>query len=135
MTQKILLLTQDAKFADEMVAAAVQKSLELTWASSVFQLGRIGALSEFSLIITDEKLQNLTGREVADYVRAFLKEMPVVVLSDGAPAASPRRVKEAAKGYLDSYAKKLPHGKDTLGQILKSEAMQAAEIYSEAFLK
>lgn len=78
---RILLIDDDVDFAALSASYAGSKGLQLDYAASLLDLGRVGAFVDYDLVILDFRLKGMTGLEVADYIQAFFKNKPVILIS------------------------------------------------------
>ena len=88
MAPKILLIDDDMVFAKRLAKEAKRQGAEVDWYPSFAQVGRVGRLSDYDCVVSDLSSDPVTGIEIARYATAFFSDLPVLLISDDAPAGS-----------------------------------------------
>jgi CheY-like chemotaxis protein len=89
MAPRILLVDDDMVFAKHLAREAKRQGAEVDWYPSFAQLGRVGRLGDYDCVVADLSSDPVTGIEIAQYATAFFSDLPVLLVSDDAPAGSP----------------------------------------------
>lgn len=77
---RILLLDEDPKFAARLKRRLEHHGVELDWRSSLLELGSVGGLGAYDLVLVEPTLGPVTGLEVAEYAETFFPKLPVLFL-------------------------------------------------------
>jgi CheY-like chemotaxis protein len=85
---KILLIDDDRVVSEDLQREAAAMGAQVTWCRSLADLGSIGRIGDFDAVIADLSADPVNGLEIADYVGAFVPELPVLLLSDDGPAGA-----------------------------------------------
>ena len=78
---KILMIDDDEFLGRIMQKKAAADGVDLEYFSSLEKLGRVAFFSNYDLILLDYWMDDLTGRELAEYVTAFCPDTPVILIS------------------------------------------------------
>ncbi len=81
----ILLIDDDRAFGKLMQLVALDRSVCLDYRESLIELGSIGFMGNYDLVLCDYYLHKLKGSEVAEYLDIFFGSTPLIMIS-----ASPR---------------------------------------------
>jgi DNA-binding NtrC family response regulator len=84
----ILLIDDDAAFRKIFTAIARCKRLMVDAYESLADVGSISNLGKYDVVVLDYFLPSVNGVEIAEYIDAFFKDTPVVVISGGVPETS-----------------------------------------------
>ena len=79
-----VLIEPDEAFAAELATQIQALGYELDHYRSVRELGYIGRLKDFDLLLTNLRIDDMSGLELVDYSRKLLSGMPVIILADDA---------------------------------------------------
>jgi len=77
---KVLLLDEDYRFAKSLNGRLQIQGINLHWHKSLFELGSVGKLGNYDLIIVDPLIEPVNGLEVAEYVDTFFPGLPVILI-------------------------------------------------------
>lgn len=80
---KILLLDEDQNFARKLNARLHSRGIDLHWRRSLFELGTIGRLGGYDLLLVEPLKGPVNGLEIAQYVDSFFPGLPVVLVRNG----------------------------------------------------
>jgi DNA-binding NtrC family response regulator len=123
MYQRTVLIVEDEPLIRMMLADALEdESYGVIEAASALEAIAILATSEPDVVITDIDMPGgLSGLDLADYIAAYRKGLPVLVTSGGrmiAPGELPGKATFMAKPY------NLGHVLDVIGQWAEPQPMQ-----------
>lgn len=79
--RRLVLIDDDRVYNAVMLRAAVLAGVELDVFTSLADLGSVGLLGDYDAAIVDYQLEQMTGIEVAEYLSAFFKDVPMVLVS------------------------------------------------------
>jgi DNA-binding NtrC family response regulator len=79
----VLLIDDDPLFCTLFKAAARSQNLRVDSYGSLADLGSIANIGKYQLVVADYYLPKVNGVEIAEYVEAFFKGTPVVLISAG----------------------------------------------------
>ena len=78
---RILLIDDDPTFRNLMAKVAARRGIALDAYESLLDLGSVGLISGYDVAIVDYHLEQMTGIEIAEYLKAFFAETPMVLVS------------------------------------------------------
>ena len=78
---KICLIDDDKVFGEVLIAAAEDLKIQLEYFESLESMGRVGRLGNYDLVLCDFFLEEFTGGEIADYIKAFFDTVPMIIVS------------------------------------------------------
>lgn len=78
---KICLIDDDRVFGEILIAVADDLKVNLEYFESLADLGRVGRLVNYDLVLCDFFLEEFNGGEIADYVKAFFDSVPLIIVS------------------------------------------------------
>lgn len=88
---RALLIDDDVEFGEMMKSYAEYSSVDLEHHESLIELGSVGGLKGYDLIICDFFLEAFNGSEVAELVEVFFYNTPVVIVSGKAEFTDKKR--------------------------------------------
>ena len=80
-TNQILVLADDLELGGNLLAAADKFDCRLDFRHSLMELGSFAALGLYEVVVVDYDLKSMRGDEVAQYIEAFFKHIPVILLA------------------------------------------------------
>jgi DNA-binding response OmpR family regulator len=101
---KILLLDGDKDFARKLRDRLRPRGIELDWRRSLFELGSVGRLGNYDLLLVEPHLGPVSGLEIAEYADAFFPGLPVLLVGDRKAPASWSQWPRSAVGYVPKSA-------------------------------
>lgn len=78
---KICLIDDDKIFGQVLIAVAEDLNITLEYFESLEDMGRVGRLGNYDLVLCDFFLEEFTGGEIADYIKAFFDTVPMIIVS------------------------------------------------------
>jgi DNA-binding NtrC family response regulator len=81
----VLLIDDDPYFHRLIKAILDPEHFEVHGFESLPEMGHISQLGRYDMAILDYYLPSVNGLEIAQYVDAFFKDMPVILVSGGHP--------------------------------------------------
>lgn len=78
----IVLIEPDEDFARDFAVELRALGYELEHYRSVRELGYIGRLKDFDLLLTNQKIDDMSGMELVEYSRKLLSGIPVIIFTD-----------------------------------------------------
>lgn len=99
---KVLLLDEDQKFAKRLSDRLRTQGVDLHWRRSLFELGSVGRLSAYDMLLVEPLIGPVNGLEIAEYADTFFPGLPVVLIGDG---ALPVNLKQWPKSVAGSVCK------------------------------
>lgn len=96
-TPKVLLLDEDKSFAQKLKSGS---DWTVHWRRSLSELGSIGRLGDYDLLLVEPLLGPVSGLEIAEYAAAFFPGLPVLLVGDREVPLAPSRWPASVAGYL-----------------------------------
>lgn len=109
---RLLLIDDDPVFGHILHQTADNLNLDLDVVQSVDQVGFIGGMKEYDIIIVDQQMHFMSGMEVAAYISSFF-DSKIVVLISSSPV-----VKDGGLG-LPSFVSAFVHKDEGYYRVLK----------------
>ena len=76
-----LLIDDDPTYLAIMKRAAELEEIDLHCCQSLVELGSVGALAKYQVVLLDYNLGEMTGVEIAEYLGKLIDEVPTVLVS------------------------------------------------------
>ncbi|MEN9834342.1 MAG: hypothetical protein RL011_535 [Pseudomonadota bacterium] len=97
----LLLIDDDPWFRAVFRVVCEARGIPITTFASLADMPSVAALQDYDLVIVDYFLESFTGTEIAEYVDAFFKQVPVVIVSGGQiPSAVDRGWPASIRGFI-----------------------------------
>lgn len=78
--KRVLFLHEDEFLFERLRDFCAQSGVELCGTSSLLELGSVGKLGEFDLIVAESYVGSVYGLEIAEYADAFFPGLAVVIV-------------------------------------------------------
>ncbi len=78
---KFVLIDDDPLFGNIMVRVAKSRGADIDYFPSLLDMGSVGCLGQYDAAIVDYDLGNMTGVEIAEYLKVFFGDIPMVLVS------------------------------------------------------
>lgn len=75
---RVLLLDEDRVFARRLIERLADEGIEVHWRRSLFELGSVGRLGDYDLIVVEPLIGPVNGLEIAEYAETFFPGLPVL---------------------------------------------------------
>ncbi len=103
-TRSYVLIDDDSTYRSIMKRAAEIENVHLDCFGSLIELGSVGALENYDVLILDYELDGITGVEIASYLGKLVSEIPTVIVShtEREPGGWPKAIKrfvQKSEGY------------------------------------
>ena len=79
-SKKIILVDPDNLFAEALVTEAAFKGVNVDHYKNMTEIGYLGRFKEYDVAILNERLDIMTGLEIAEYFDKLLGNMPMILL-------------------------------------------------------
>ncbi len=127
----LVLIDDDQVYNAVMLRAADLAGVRLDVFTSLADLGSVALLGRYDAAIVDYQLEQMTGIEVAEYLAAFFKDLPMVLVSQCENAPTDERAWPASIATFipkrAGYQYVLEHAAGLCADLRSAEAKQAAE--------
>jgi CheY-like chemotaxis protein len=97
--KRLILIDDDLVFIRMMAGAAAASGVSLDCFASLLDVGFVGNLANYDGAIVDFDLGTMSGIEVSAYLAAFLRRMPMVLIS-GSERQLPQRSGGGARLFV-----------------------------------
>ena len=85
-----VLLIDDDPFYQRLVATALDsRYFQVDCFNSLEEIGHISKIGHYDMAVLDHYLPQVSGLEIAEYVDAFFRKMPIILISGGQPGKNP----------------------------------------------
>jgi DNA-binding NtrC family response regulator len=120
-----ILVVDDEASQRQFIGGSLSKEFEVTSAANGMEASQLLSHRSFSLVITDERMPDMSGIELIRWMRENTPEIPVIVLTAyGSVETAVEAIKLGAEEYLTKPLKSPEELRLIVGKVLRGRAMR-----------
>jgi len=128
-----ILVVDDEPAQRQLLTASLDRDYQIVAATSGVEATRLLSARSFDLVITDERMPDMSGIELVKWVRERMPEMPVLVLTAyGSIATAVEAIKLGAQEYLTKPLKSPDELRLVVARTLRQRALRDQSLALQA---
>lgn len=104
---KFVLIDRDLDFGESFLLDATEQGYYVDCYRSMLEVGYLGRFLQYDAVIVNDELGEMSGLELGEYCDKLLGNLPVILLSEHAPAVASGRDKSWPRSIFKRISKKL----------------------------